>query len=131
MDQIYNQFRELEKFEKIYDDYQLHLLNHKKTNNTNFKNLFDFSGITTIDELNFKIGEDVKMLKFLPEYFKFELIQYVQLIINDFNDSRHEEFHFNIFDLLSDIYREKFLDRDLDLSAFGKCLNREERGLEV
>jgi len=43
---------------------------------------------------------------------------------------RHEEFHFDIFDTLSDIYREKFMDRDLDISAFGKCMNRETNGLE-
>ena len=49
------------------------------------------------------------------------LIQKAQLIIKDFNDMRHEEFHFDFFDTLSDIQREKFLDKDLDRSFFEEC----------
>ncbi|HXT84906.1 MAG TPA: hypothetical protein VN704_11360 [Verrucomicrobiae bacterium] len=63
MDLIYKQFHELEKLEKFYDDYQLNLLNNKKINNIYFNNVFDFSGVTTLEELNLKIGEDIKFLK--------------------------------------------------------------------
>jgi len=60
------------KFEKFYDNYQLYLLNYKKFSNVKFNNLFDFSKVMTIEELNFKIGEDIKILKLLPEYYKYK-----------------------------------------------------------
>jgi len=118
---IYKQFNELENLEKFNNDHQYYLLNTKKKNNDYLNKLFDFSEVITIEEFKLKMAKDINFLNLWPNYIKSMLIQKAQLIIKDFNDMRHEEFHFDFFDTLSDIQREKFLDKDLDRSFFEEC----------
>jgi hypothetical protein len=108
VDEIHKVFNELENYwewvDECNDEHQLSILNSSyNIYELKLMKLFDFKGIKNLDQFNMKLGEDIKILKRLPELLKYKWSHMAEKLIEDFSNNKHEDFHDDIFDTWNEI----------------------------
>jgi hypothetical protein len=89
-------------------------------------NIMDFENVNDLNELNWRIGRDMEILKFLLKLNLHKNTTIYNDITTDFSDLHHVDMHNNEFELISQYYVQ---DREIYnwdqgvLGGVGHCLN--------